>query len=166
LNRFVLIGVILSVLAVDQATKELARTHLAGREVRRYAGNVVTLMYTENTGAFLSLGAELPRVVRRVVFDTAVAVGLLIGLFLLFAKKIRAPGDQLVFAFILGGGIGNIIDRIVFDGRVTDFIYLSAGPLHTGIFNVADMAITLAVIWLLLAHFFIKPKVSEEAPSG
>ena len=39
-------------------------------------------------------------------------------------------------------------------GRVTDFLYLSAGPLHTGVFNVADMAITFGVIWLMTSWMF------------
>jgi lipoprotein signal peptidase len=38
-------------------------------------------------------------------------------------------------------------------GRVTDFIYLAAGPVHTGVFNVADMAITSDVIWLVISSF-------------
>jgi len=61
---------------------------------------------------------------------------------------------------IIGGGIGNLIDRIMRDGRVTDFIYLEAGPLHTGIFNVADMAITIGVMWLLVSSLL--PRATKE----
>jgi signal peptidase II len=53
-------------------------------------------------------------------------------------------------AFIIGGGIGNLIDRLRYGGFVTDFIYLAAGPLHTGVFNIADMAITGGVIAIVI----------------
>ncbi len=48
--------------------------------------------------------------------------------------------------FILAGGIGNLIDRVCCDGLVTDFINLGIGPMRTGIFNVADVAVTCGVI--------------------
>lgn len=63
-------------------------------------------------------------------------------------------GDDVALAMILAGGTGNLIDRMRFDGRVTDFLYLTAGPLHTGVFNVADMAVTFGVIWLLASWTF------------
>ena len=50
------------------------------------------------------------------------------------------------FVFILYGGIGNLIDRICNNGLVTDFINFGIGPIRTGIFNVADMAITSGAI--------------------
>ena len=56
------------------------------------------------------------------------------------------------------GGGANLIDRLRFGGYVTDFLYLHAGPLHTGVFNVADMAITGGVIWLVLSSFAPKPR--------
>ena len=61
--------------------------------------------------------------------------------------------DAIAVALIAAGGIGNLIDRVMFHGRVTDFIYLAAGPVHTGVFNVADMAITSGVIWLVISSF-------------
>ena len=53
-------------------------------------------------------------------------------------------------ALILAGGLGNQIDRLLFQGGVTDFLFLTLGPLHTGIFNVADMAIMAGALLLLL----------------
>ena len=52
-------------------------------------------------------------------------------------------------AMILGGGLGNLHDRLVY-GFVRDFMQLRVGPLHTGIFNAADAAITVGVIVLVL----------------
>ncbi len=74
--------------------------------------------------------------------------------------NVRRRSDVVASLMIIGGGIGNLIDRIMRDGRVTDFIYLEAGPLHTGIFNVADMAITIGVMWLLVSSLL--PRATKE----
>ncbi len=54
---------------------------------------------------------------------------------------------------LLGGAIGNLIDRVRFDGLVIDFMNLGVGPLRTGIFNVADVAISCGAVLLILPHF-------------
>ena len=61
-------------------------------------------------------------------------------------------GTMKIFsiALVFSGGIGNIIDRIVFDRHVTDFMNLGIGNIRTGIFNVADICVTAGVIGLLL----------------
>lgn len=50
---------------------------------------------------------------------------------------------------MLSGGLGNLLDRIMNDGRVIDFMNLGIGPLRTGIFNVADVCITIGVVLLI-----------------
>jgi hypothetical protein len=54
-------------------------------------------------------------------------------------------------ALVLAGGIGNLIDRVLHDGLVTDFLNLGIGSIRTGIFNVADMALTTGALVLVLA---------------
>ncbi|MGB5497334.1 MAG: signal peptidase II, partial [Maribacter sp.] len=54
----------------------------------------------------------------------------------------------LSFAFVIGGGIGNLIDRIAY-GSVTDFFQIKMGIFKTGIFNMADMSVTTGVLLLL-----------------
>ena len=54
----------------------------------------------------------------------------------------------VALALILAGGIGNLIDRISNNGLVTDFINVGIGPLRTGVFNVADMAVLFGVLAL------------------
>ena len=61
-------------------------------------------------------------------------------------------------AAILAGGVGNLWDRVVDQGGVTDFLNVGIGGLRTGIFNVADMYITGAVVWLLVASFLPEKK--------
>jgi signal peptidase II len=150
-KRLALLATIVFILIADQTTKQLARIEIAGR-APRHCG-VLTLLYAENRGAFLSLGTNFPQGVRMVVFDVVVAIGLVIATFVLFRGKLKHR-DDVALAMIIAGGVGNLICRLRFGGRVTDFLYLAAGPLHTGVFNVADMAITLGVIWLMTSWMF------------
>ena len=134
--------------ALDQWTKPLVRAHVS--VPRTYLGGLHTLVRTENTGAFLSVGADLPAWIRTLVFGGFVAV-MLVGFTIAVVRgSISARGDTVAAAMIIGGGFGNLIDRLLRTGHVTDFLYLEAGPLHTGVFNVADMAITAGVIWLIV----------------
>jgi len=149
-RRVILLVIILVTIAIDQQTKVMARASLMNAYPRHYA-SVLTLLYTENPGAFLSLGSNLPANVRHLIFDGLVSIGLLVAAFVLFTGRMQPGPDDVAIALIIGGGAGNLIDRFRLGGRVTDFIFLQAGPLHTGVFNVADMAITGGVLWLALS---------------
>jgi signal peptidase II len=156
-RRLVLFAVVAAVvIALDQWTKILVREHLGAPRV--YAHGLLTLVHTENTGAFLSIGANLPPIVRTLIFGGFVAVMLVVFTIAVVRGSIRGAGESVAAAAIIAGGVGNLIDRLMRDGRVTDFLYLEAGPLHTGVFNVADMAITCGVVWLLLTS--MKSKAS------
>jgi signal peptidase II len=153
-RRLILLAIIALTIALDQGAKALARRTLMNTyPVKR---GILTLLHTENAGAFLSIGAELPPNVRHLIFDGLVSIGLLAAAFVLFTGRMQPGTDDVAIALIIGGGIGNLIDRFRLGGRVTDFIYLQAGVLHTGVFNVADMAITGGVLWLALSWMFRK----------
>jgi signal peptidase II len=145
-----IIALILAVIALDQWTKFLVRAHL--QMPRVYAGGLLTLVFTQNEGAFLSLGANLSPAARTFIFTFAVGIAVAVALWILIKQRVHGI-DAIAVALIAAGGIGNLIDRVLFHGRVTDFIYLAAGPVHTGVFNVADMAITSGVIWLVISSF-------------
>ena len=156
-HRALLVAIIAATLAADQITKYIARAVL--HYPHTYLGGLLTLILTQNAGAFLSLGETLPAGVRTLIFSLVVAVGLGVALWALLKGKMQHAGEEAALALVVGGGAGNLVDRLLFHGRVTDFLYMSAGPLHTGVFNVADMAITLAVVWLLLSSFSHREKV-------
>jgi signal peptidase II len=137
-----------AVIGADQWTKHLVREYVD--LPRTYAGGLLTLLRTENTGAFLSIGADLPQSVRTFFFGGFVAVLLVIFTIAVVKGSIARTGDTAAAAMVIGGGFGNLIDRLLRTGHVTDFLYLQAGALHTGVFNVADMAITAGVLWLIL----------------
>jgi signal peptidase II len=153
-RRIALAVIIAITIAADQGAKALVRRTLMNSYPIR--AGVLTLLHTENAGAFLSLGAELPPNVRHLIFDGLVSIGLLAAGFVLFTGRMQPGTDDVAIAFIIGGGVGNLIDRFRLGGRVTDFIYLAAGPLHTGVFNIADMAITGGVLWLAMSWMFRK----------
>ena len=138
---------------LDQSTKWIATRHLPPGRVYSYVGDFLRLQYAENTGAFLSLGASLPEPWRHLIFT--VIVGFFVVGLMLYLLISRALTERSMFALTLvgGGGVSNLIDRIANDGRVVDFLNVGAGTLRTGIFNVADMAITAGALLLLLESF-------------
>jgi signal peptidase II len=136
--------------AADQAAKAAARALLAGRPPIERLGGFVRISFVENVGAFLSLGARLPEAVRFAVFVVLVGVGLLTAIVWLLRGAGSRPHLQSAgLALVLGGGVGNLIDRLA-RGRVVDFLQLRAGSLHTGVFNLGDVAIVAGVlIWAM-----------------
>lgn len=154
MKRIPLMAIMAITIAIDQWSKHIARVSLATAAPRRFG--ILTLLYAENTGAFLSLGANLPPQTRSLIFSGVVALALGVGIYALMTDRVGGATDAVAVAFILGGGIGNLIDRVFRGGRVTDFLYMALGPLHTGVFNIADIAITGGVIWLLVSWFLAK----------
>lgn len=107
------------------------------------------LQYVENKGTFLSLGASLSEEVRFWLFTVIVSL-ILVGLFVyLIGSRSLDRSSVIAISLILGGGIGNIIDRVIYGGAVIDFLNLGIGGLRTGIFNMADVAITAGTLLLL-----------------
>ena len=148
---------ILGGVAFDQITKAIARAVLVEGEPHDFLGGVLHIRLVENHGAFLSLGSNLPEPLRNAIFlvgASLMVAGLVAWIFL--SKTADAP-TRLVMSWIAAGGIGNIIDRAIFDGGVTDFLNLGLGSLRTGIFNVADMYITFAFVFMVW-QTFRKPK--------
>jgi signal peptidase II len=154
-NRLlILLLVLLACVGLDQATKSIARQTLSTRPPQEFLGGLFRLEYAENAGAFLSLGAALSEEARFWVFT--VFVTLLLVALVVFALRMSSHTPLLVviaIALIVGGGVSNLIDRLLNDGRVVDFMQLSLGPLHTGIFNVADIAIMVGLGLMLIVAF-------------
>lgn len=139
-------------ISCDQLTKKLAKTHLADQQPASYFHDTFRLEYVENTGAALSLGANLPQPYNFILFSV-IPLLLLLALFfytIIHIKKFNVI-RLLSFALIFAGGIGNVIDRIFYDRHVTDFLNLGVQNLRTGIFNVADICITVGVIGIFIS---------------
>jgi signal peptidase II len=148
------IGLALAAAAVvlfDRLTKAWAVARLGGRPIR-LLGGAVELVLSENTGGFLSLGGRLPEGTRYALFVVAVGVGLLAASVWLARSRSLPLRRSLAAAAMIGGGASNIVDRLL-RGRVVDFAILRAGPLHTGVFNVADAAILCGAILFVWPDF-------------
>src|SRR5262245_60239423 len=125
----IVLSILLSCVACDRAVKDLAERKLASSAPIEWLGGVVRLQLTENHGAFLSLGADLPDRVRFLIFVALTAVGLAACLIALLKNR-RWPLDILVgLSLVVGGGTGNLIDRLMRGGSVVDYVSVGVGSL-------------------------------------
>jgi len=150
----------------DQVSKFAARSFLSDAQPLSFFGGSLKLTLLQNSGAFLSFGSRLPNHLRFLLFSVFCGSAVLAGIAYLLFKKQLSNRSAFAAALILGGAIGNLIDRFVFHGLVTDFLFLSLGPLHTGVFNVADMAVMLgAGLWLIESRRQPNPSFNSD-PTG
>ena len=147
LGLIVLIG---TTIGCDRVTKHMAATALAGTPTRSFLADSVRLEYAENTGGFLSLGADLPVAARTALFTVATGLSLLAMIAMAIQQR-RRVWSLIGLSLFIAGGASNWLDRFAF-GRVVDFINIGFGPLRTGIFNVADVAIMFGCGLLVLTE--------------
>lgn len=140
----------------DQISKTMIRSRVGANEIINVIEDNFILTKVENTGAAMSLGSTLPEVPKVILLQALPVV--LLALLLIWVIKRRNLPNLLVLGicFYIGGGIGNLWDRILY-GSVTDFLYLEYGPLRTGIFNLADVSVMMGTIFLLI-HLVLSRK--------
>lgn len=136
------------VVALDHLTKLLAAEHLRPAPRLSFLADTLRLQYSENSGAFLGLGAGLDPEVRFWLFTVAVGILLVVILGMLFTRDGVTRAEAAGLTLIGAGGFSNWIDRLLNHGVVIDFLNVGLGGLRTGIFNLADMAITGGVLFL------------------
>lgn len=141
LKDTIFLSVSLAVLALDQITKFLVRERLGLGESVPVVGNLLNITHTKNYGvAFGLLNYSQLRWLFIIISVTVIAI--------IIIHYKRIPDKKLAsvaFALLLAGTIGNLVDRL-FLGFVVDFIDFWMWPA----FNIADSAITIAVITLIL----------------
>ena len=146
---FFLLPVLL--IGCDHATKVLAKEHLKDRAPKTWYHDTFRLEYAENTGAFLNFGDHWPATMSLILMSILPLL-FLIFFFLYGLKKLSRHTIIYLLPYILifSGGLGNIADRILNNRHVTDFMNLGIGDLRTGIFNVADLYVTIGVLLLVI----------------
>jgi signal peptidase II len=150
--RFLIIGtIILATVGCDQAAKHLARGNLEKNESTELLGDLVVLSYVENEGAFLSLGSTWPSGLRLLLFVVVSASMVLAAAVYLICRRGLDLTSSAALSLMVGGGVGNLIDRVLRAGYVTDFLSVGIGRIRTGIFNLADIFLIAGVTLLLLA---------------
>ncbi len=143
-----LIYFVAATIVTDQCSKVFVREHLPLGLPNFYLGGLLRIEHSENTGAFLSLGAGLSESMRFWIFIVITGAFLVVAGIYLY-KTSQTKLAAIATGLVVGGGIGNLIDRSM-QGPVTDFMLLGLGPLKTGIFNFADLYIVIGVGLLFL----------------
>jgi signal peptidase II len=139
------------IVVVDQATKTLALESLADGPIDVIEG-ILTLRLTFNPGGAFGVLQGVP--------NFFLIASVVIVVFILYwTRTVHSAAWAIPLGLVLGGGLGNLFDRVFrdTDGRVVDFVDLHVWP----VFNVADSAITIGVIALLVMSFR-----AERTPDG
>lgn len=147
---FLILGLI--VIGLDQLTKHIARDKLGFSEPITVMPHWNwTLNYNQGAAfSFLANQASWSK-----IFFGIVAVIVSLGLIYYILYRSYSLVTGIALGFILGGAIGNLVDRIIY-GRVTDFIDWYYGSYHWPTFNVADSFISVGVTLLILESIFVK----------
>ena len=153
-----------AVFLLDQLTKWIVTGPLDLLEVLQiYLLPIFQLTYTENYGISLGMLQAQSNAMRwaLVVGTAAIAVGVAVWI-----SREKQRGDQIALGMVLGGALGNILDRVRF-GYVVDFADLHFGDVRPFfIFNVGDAAISIGVVILLLRAFLSKEGRKENAENA
>ncbi len=146
------------VVVFDQISKYLVRHNLDLHATVPVVGDFFRLTYVENSGIVfgIKIGVALP------LFTVLSLAATILILYYFYRERTNHLGIRISLALILGGAIGNLIDRIVF-GQVVDFLDFGLGKYRFFVFNVADSAVTIGVILFLLLTTFIHPQRQEAA---
>ena len=148
-----LLIIALAVVGIDQLTKYLVRANMElGQSIPKEG--IFRITYVTNTGGAFGIFANQ-------AFLLALVAIIGIGAFLVYLRYIPLQSTLLKvgLGLDLGGAIGNLIDRLRFEGKVTDFIDIGAWP----VFNVADMSLVVGTILIAYYLLFVTPrKASRE----
>lgn len=142
-------------LAADIVTKRIIVSSLQLHEVIQVVGDWIRITYILNPGAAFGLfpGSRMALIAISVA---AVVIVLVVG-----AKRRGRLGSVIPLGLILGGAIGNLIDRVRL-GEVVDFVQIGIPPdTYWPVFNVADAAVTTGVFWLALGLVFGRGHAAE-----
>jgi signal peptidase II len=133
----------------------LAQSHLRGHASVSLFDSIFYFVYAENAGAMLGIGGGLPESTRFILFVLFVGILLVAAIVFVLLKTLH---NVTVFAIslVVGGGISNLIDRLIHNGLVIDFMLIKMGSLESGIFNVADLVIILGTCLLCFSLISLK----------
>jgi len=158
------IAIILSLVflnvSCDQLSKKIVRNKIETNERIQVIQDNLILTKVENSGAAYSFGSNWNPMMKRVLLQVIPAIVLLV-LLILTLTKTEYPKIVIVgFSFVIGGGMGNVFDRIAY-GSVTDFMFIDLGFFATEIFNMADVSIVVGALIVLTHTLFQKKRAKD-----
>ena len=148
LKKIAIIVLVLLNIGCDQISKDLVRKNVNSSDYIQVIGDNFMMTNVENTGAMLGFGNNFPPIIKNIFLKALPILVLFVLLFRILQKEHMNIWLIIAFAFVIGGGVGNLIDRIAY-GSVTDFFQIKLGVLKTGIFNMADVSVTLGAVLIL-----------------
>ena len=168
LRNLVLASLTGTIIVTDQLSKLHIMQTMRLHESIPIIPNLFSFTYIRNPGAAFGLLAGSSNAFRMVFFGiTSIFALVLLGT-ILYRMPEREWMGRLSISAILGGAVGNLIDRLRF-GEVIDFLDVYIDNYHWPAFNVADSAITVGVVFLIIHFMFEKqdvPPVLPEAPAA
>ena len=153
-NRNISITILIAVsILLDQLSKFLIRQNVDQYSEIKLIGDYFILTNVENSGAFLGMGSDFSPFIKTVFLLILPIIVLICIMIYVYRDKQIDKISLIGFCLIIGGGIANIYDRILY-GSVTDFLFIDLGGIFkTGIFNIADLSVTTGMILILLMSF-------------
>jgi len=153
------------IICLDQVTKFLIRYFVnPGEIIRVFNNDMIWLVYVLNPGMAFGIRVIPPFVLMIITFTAAVGLGIFI-----YRNPSLTPWQGIPFSLIMGGAVGNFIDRII-RGEVIDFLSVNMPDfimLRFPAFNVADSAISVGITSLIVISFFRgEPRRTEEFPEN
>ena len=153
LSKTVLLGLIPGIFALDWISKRWIEQHVSFWDTRTVIPGLFSIVHAQNRGAAFSLLADAPDAVRGVVLIGLSGLVTLVVAWM-FRSALMKPetytaAGRLALALVLGGALGNLYDRIL-RGSVTDFLLVYWQDWQWPAFNVADSAISVGAVLLLI----------------
>ena len=152
-SNFKLLSWSVIIVLLDQITKKLISNSIHYGDSISIIGNILRFTYIKNPG--MAFGIEVGN---RIIFTVFALIASIVILIYLFRLKPENFWARFALASILGGAIGNLLDRIIYK-EVIDFIDIRV--IRWPVFNIADIAVTLGMI-LLIAHVIFDNKELEQ----
>jgi signal peptidase II len=134
---------------IDRITKTYADIYLNQKGTISIIGDYFILVLSKNKGAFLSLGINWNIYIK---YTALLIVPICLCIFAIIYTICREKRIYRIILIptIVGGGLGNLIDRLFNNFQVIDFMNFGIGNIRTGILNVADLSVTFGVIVLII----------------
>ncbi len=151
--------VTLGVVVLDQLTKLMVRLSMTVGERIHFIPHIMNITYVENDGAAFGMLDNA-----RWIFLVASTVTIIVIIWFLHKYGNRHPLLTTSLAFILGGGIGNMIDRLFVTNEAGEYVvtdFFETAFVDFAVFNVADSFITVGAVLLGVYVIFIEPKVEK-----
>lgn len=144
-----------SVVIFDQITKYIVRNSMGLGESSDILGSVLRFTFVENKGLAFSI-----KVSNLAIFTGLSFIASGIVLYYLYKYRNEGVNVYLPLALILGGAVGNMIDRVLFS-KVVDFIDVGISSYRWPVFNVADSAVSVGLVWFLIVSWMMNQEKKE-----